>query len=209
MPRRRLTNKKEEAPKRQDFQTPFQLNYTNGESIYSQYVTNDLTKAIKIREELVSLHHCASGFLFTRDEKRYQYVLTLIADYEKQLKEVETALTRHQSQLAVEILESERYQTRHVRHQIRLLKEEQDRVWNSVERCWQCNGDETLDGWVTYEGVEGQYCGYCCDEDGEPFVTCECCEWSLYTEKDMKMIEPGVWEMCLTCWEEKEEDKDE
>lgn len=180
---------------------PFQLNYTNGESIYSQFVTNDISEAIKINEELVSLHRRAIVLLKEGDERRYEYVLRLIAGYEKQLEEAEADLVRHQSKWAVEILESERYQTRHVLRQISLLKEEQDRVLNSVERCWQCNGTDTLGDWITYEGKEGQHCGYCCDEDGEPYVTCWECEWSHYTEKDMKMIEPGVWEMCLTCWE--------
>jgi formylmethanofuran dehydrogenase subunit E len=128
----------------------FQLNYTSGESIYN---TNDISKMIEIGEEIVRLHRRAIVLLKEGDEKRYEYVLTLIADYEKQLEEVETSLVRHESEWKVEKLKSERYQTRRV---LSLLKEEQDRVWNSVERCWQCERTETLDGWVTYEGKEGQ-----------------------------------------------------
>jgi len=200
----RLTEERMEEEKASEKHN--QITYV--ESIYASAVARARAKAIEKGERLIYLHQKQIIYLKEGDVKRYEYTLTLIADEEKQLEEAEADIARHQSNLAIEKLKSERYQTRHVLRQISLLKEEQDRVWNSVERCWQCERTETLDGWVTYEGKEGQHCGYCCDEDGEPLVTCECCEWSLYTEKDMKMIEPGVWEMCLTCWEDTHKDEE-
>lgn len=188
----------------------FQL---NRQPLYRQFVTDDLAKANEIGEELVHLHQSAVTILEEGDEKRYEYCLDRISRYEKRLKEVETSLREHQIQLVVEILKSERYQTRHVLRQISLLTEELDRASREWEKChcWECSGTDLFESdWETYEGKEGIYCGYCCDEDGEPYVTCEECERSLFIEKDMKLIEPGVWDMCLRCWEEKErEDSNE
>ena len=71
------------------------------------------------------------------------------------------------------------------------------------EDCWECGGTETLDGWITYKEGGERHCGYCCDEDGNPYFTCGKCEWSLFIEKHMKLDgkeHEFQFDLCRACY---------
>jgi hypothetical protein len=83
-------------------------------------------------------------------------------------------------------------------------EEDEDEV-----QCWQCEGTDTLAGWITYKEGGERHCGYCCDDDGNPYFTCGKCESTNVIEKDMKegsSRDGYEYDLCVSCWNDEEAD---